>query len=113
MDLNKKKQLKDMLILLSLNPSEQLKKLPDGSVKADELALDYDNVFFSTRHEKEIIDQPVFLSLLNEINEILSLMSSSQYKEKHPNVWDDSGLFEDNNWSLIRKKAKEAIGVMR
>lgn len=113
MKLTKEKQLKDILILLSLDPSEQLKNLPSGSVKTDELALDYENIFSSTKYEQEVINQPAFLSLLTDIDEILCLMSSSQYKEKHPSVWEDSGLYEDKNWSLIRKKANEALDVMK
>ncbi|NDV60042.1 hypothetical protein [Bacteroides sp. 519] len=97
------------LITIASNADKQKYIIGMGAA-ADEMALDFD--FYFTHSYKQYLDN----ELLNEdvLNELMLLDDLfEQYSgDKNPDFWDDSLLDTNNDWNIVRKKARKILEMM-
>jgi hypothetical protein len=106
-------ELRESVRVLSLSPSEQLQYLRCiGLVNAhdfdyldinvDELALQFEDAFIRI----DAIDLPYEQELkVKELDQILKVRSSPIFQS----FWTVRALFEDDDWEIIRRHARECF----
>lgn len=96
--------MKKALFALSLPGREALATLPEGTVKADELALDYDHFLqvaldnFATEfttHQREALEN---------VNDLLAEMSGLH----SAGLWTDAAVLDHPKWLMVRERARAA-----
>lgn len=101
-------ELRQSLKTLAAPGDQALATLPDRVVKADELALDYDNFVQAVLQNfgsEFTSDQS---SKLSRINELLSLMSGAT----NADLWTDDAVRSNPRWEEVRREANEAIRLL-
>lgn len=92
---------------LALPANEQLKLYPDGSAKADELALDFDQWHScAVGNDADSMTQAQ-LGSLRAIDEALSRMSGYS----NPDLWTEQALGQDVEWEQVRELARAALAA--
>lgn len=97
-------ELKKALLALSLPGPDALATLPEGVVKADELALDYDNCLQVALGNFGTEFTPPQRKALERVNRLLDDMSGP----KRADLWIDAAVLEHPKWSEVRECAREA-----
>lgn len=97
------------LIIISSDADTQRYIIGIGTAP-DEMALDFDSYFtlsYNQYLDNRLLIKDAFdeLMLLNDIFERYSVDKSSDF-------WDDSLLDTNNDWSIVRNKAKRILEIM-
>ena len=100
-----RRRLREQLELLAAPADQSLAGVPDGCVKADELALDFDNdydAYVSNWGEKL---SPEALAALRSIDELFDRMSDT----RNPELWTEEAVKAHPAWSDVRRQAALAL----
>jgi hypothetical protein len=97
-------ELRRALIALSLPAREALATQPEGSVKADELALDYDNFLRAAVDNFAAEFTPAQREALQAVSRLLGEMSGPD----QAGLWTDAAVVDHPKWLQVRERAHEA-----
>ena len=90
-------------------PAEiQLARFPDFVVKADELALDFDDAIILVRDCPQLDLTPAQVAALEAVDQALSAMSGPE----RGRFWTDSALRESAEWGRVRGLAARALRTL-
>ena len=97
--------LRKSLEALALPGPLALKRMPHGTVRADELALGFDNFYtaFCGNFGSQL--SQVQLDALAEVDRLLSDMSGS----RNAPLWEDQAVIEHPRWLKVRNAARVAM----
>lgn len=99
------KNLRQSLADLSLPGPAALRTQPEGSCRADELALEFDNWLQAALANCRDELSPFQWEALESINRALSEMSG----EKNSSLWTDEAVGNHPKWVWIRAEAAKAL----
>jgi hypothetical protein len=102
------RNLKWALQALAVSPSQQLALFPDHVVKADELALDFENsasVVKGTYEPELTAQQREAMAAIDRRLAALSRFGA----EYDPEIWTDAALSSDDRWAEVRRLAGAAL----
>ncbi|MCB9892123.1 MAG: hypothetical protein H6833_10785 [Planctomycetes bacterium] len=102
------RELQSSLRLLAADGPEALACLPDGCLKADELALDYDNFLHAYLGNVGDVVSSAQRAALLRVDELLTAMSGSH----RAHLWTDDAVRRDARWAAVRAAAREALGTL-
>lgn len=100
-------ELKRSLQALACDGRQALASVPEGSCKADELALNYSNHlsaalgnigYFTTEQQRA----------LRRVDDLLSAISGPEHKE----LWTDEAVCTHPRWDEIRSQARRALAAL-
>src|SRR5690349_13455351 len=97
--------LKVVLQALAAPPDQQLARFPDFVVKADELALDFDDIFIRIRQDDAPAVSAEQRAHLDEVDALLTAMSG----EANAVLWTEQALHEGAEWLEVRRAAARAL----
>jgi hypothetical protein len=83
----------------------QIELYPDGCVKADELALDFDNCF-------QVFKGKEFGRITNEQKKSLEILDSelaAMSGEENKELWTEEALLQNPRWENIRELSKKVL----
>ncbi len=90
-------------------PAEiQLARFPDFVVKADELALDFDDALMLMRDCPQIELTPEQVDALDAVESALDAMAGPRCRQ----LWTDAALSDAAEWARVRHLATAALGVL-
>ena len=97
--------LRQSLEGLALPGEVALRRLPPNVVRADELALDFDNYFTAYRGNfgTELTAQQ--LAALEQVHQLLAQMSGPG----NSSLWSDGAVITHHRWTEVRDAAQRAI----
>jgi hypothetical protein len=100
-----RRSLREQLELLAAPGDKALARLPDGCVKADELALDFDNFYqaYIGNFGSELSADA--RAALGAIDESFNRMSDPANAE----LWTDEAVATHPAWSEVRRQASRAL----
>ena len=100
--------LRQSLEALALPGERALARMPAGTVRADELALEYDHYFTAYRGNFSADLSASQLSALSTVHGLLGEMSG------HANavLWTEQAVISHERWAEVRNAAKHAIREM-
>jgi hypothetical protein len=100
-----RRSLREQLELLAAPGDQALASVPEGCVKADELALDFDNFYqaYMSNFASEL--SPDAREALRAIDESLDRMSGPENAE----LWTDEAVVTHPAWSDLRRQAARAL----
>lgn len=103
-----RRSLREQLELLAAPAEQSLTRLPDGCVKADELALDFENFYraFVESFGDEL--SPEARAALRVIDESLDRMSGAENAE----LWTAEAVSAHPAWAEVRRQATRALEVI-
>lgn len=103
-----RRMLREQLELLAAPADQALAGVPDGCVKADELALDFDNDYraYVSNCGEEL--SPEALAALRSIDELFDRMS----RARNPELWTEDAVKAHPAWSDVRRKAAVALKLL-
>ena len=97
------------LITIASNAHKQRHIIGMGAV-ADEMALDFDSYFtlsYNQYLDNQLLDKDAFDELI-----LLDDFFEKRSGDKDPDFWDDSLLDANNDWNIVREKAKRILEIM-
>ena len=97
--------LRKSLEALALPGNLALQRAPDGTARADELALDFDNFYTAFRGNFGLELSQEQLEALAEVDRLLSDIGRS----KNAALWQDEAVIGDPRWEQIRNAARVAL----
>ena len=102
------RELHSALKALAAPGSQALASVPDGTVKAEELALDYENFVhaFVGNFRKEISQSQ--RDALLAVDAMLQGMSG----QEHAELWTEEAVVSHPKWESIRVLAREALAAL-
>lgn len=101
-------QLVKILNLIASPAQTQLASYGDNVIVADEIALDFDDMFIRLPELMENSDVPVeFYEILTTINSRFSSMSPIK------NIWTDEALQHSQHWEELRILAANALVLLK
>lgn len=102
-----RRSLREQLELLAAPADHALARLPEGRVKADELALDFDNFYqaYVGNFGSEL--SPHARAALRAIDESFDRMSGPANAQ----LWTDEAVATHPAWSEVRRQASRALEV--
>lgn len=101
-------ELRKSLRALALPGPEALRTQPDGTAKADELALEYDNFLVSTLDNFESDFTAEQVQALRRVNGLLEEMSG----EENAELWTDQAVCSHARWDEVRRLAQQAMQLL-
>jgi hypothetical protein len=102
------KQLQSSLCLLAGEGRAALDALPDGCVKADELALDYNHWLEVAAANWGTRLRPEQRDALAQVDQLLDQMSGAS----NARLWTEEAVVSDNRWEQVRSAARRAVESM-
>src|SRR4051812_11910536 len=100
-----RRSLREQLELLAAPGEQALARLPEGCVKADELALDFDNFYQAYVGSFGGELSPEAQAALCAIDESLNRMSGPANAE----LWTEEAVATHPAWSEVRAQASRAL----
>lgn len=99
--------LREALQALAAPGNEALALVPDGTVKADELALEFDNFSRAAleSHESELTQAQ--RATLVAVDRLLGAMSGA----RHADLWTEEAVRRHPKWLEVREAAKRALAA--
>lgn len=101
-------RLVDTLRALAAPAEEQLARFPDFVVKADELALDFDDALRLVMDCPQIRLEPEQEHALERLDDTLERMSG----EANAPLWTEGALRERDEWARVRRLARAALAAL-
>jgi hypothetical protein len=100
-----RRSLREQLQLLARPGDEALSGLPDGCVKADELAIDFDNSYraYLANFGDELSKDA--RAALQEVEVLFDHMS----RAVNADLWTDEAVAKSTEWSEVRRQALQAL----
>ena len=83
----------------------RLRRVPDFAVKADELAMDFDDAFMLVRDCPQLELSATQLDALIDVDTALAAMSD----RNHPELRTEAALRESPKWQAVRARAQAAL----
>lgn len=102
------KELRSSLCLLAGDGRDALNALPDGCVKADELALDYNNWLEIAVANCGTALRSGQREALAQVDQLLDQMSGAS----NARLWTEEAVISDDRWEQVRAAAKHAVDSM-
>jgi hypothetical protein len=100
--------LRQSLEALALQGDQALERMPVETVRADELALEFDNYFTAYRGNFGGELNASQLRALGRVHELLARMSG----RRNSHLWTDEAVTSHERWAEVRNAAKLAIKEM-
>ena len=105
----KRRRLVESVVLLASGAAEQQQVLPEWVVRADEIALIFDECY---QYVGELAQQDRLndrqIEVLRSIGQRLEAMSG----QSQAALWTDQALAADSNWQWIRQRARDALELL-
>ena len=103
-----RRSLREQLELLAAPGHQALARLPDGCVKADELALDFNNFYQAYVGNFGAELSPDARAALDAIEASFTRMSGPAHAE----LWTDEAVATHPAWSDVRRRAALALELI-
>jgi hypothetical protein len=100
--------LRRSLEALALPGDAALRQAPEGTVRADELALDFDHFFTAYLGNFGAEWTDAQRHALNKVNNLLAAMSGAENAE----LWTEGAIIEHPRWAEVREAAQQAMTAL-
>ena len=97
--------LRETLQALAAPADQQLARFPDLAVKADELALDFDDALILVHQAGATTVSAEQRARLDDVHALLAAMSG----EANEALWTERALYENAQWGAVRRAAARAL----